>query len=694
MKSSLWFRFLTLSLAALWMLIFLPLSAQEGRLTPEKLWEMGRVSMDDISPDGKTVVFGITRYNLEENKGNRDLYTVPATGGEIRKITSMERSEVQARWRPDGKKIGFLSSESGSMQLWEMSPDGSAKKQITKVEGGISGFLYAPTGDKILYTRDVKIDQTVNELYPDLPHAKARIIDDLMYRHWTQWHDYAYSHIFVVDYDEGEITGDPVDIMAGEPYDSPLNPFGGIEEIAWSPDGVLIAYTCKKLTGKDAAQSTDSDIYLYDVAAETTVNLTEGMDGYDKEPAFSPDGEFIAWNSMKEPGFESDRNRIFIANVRSHNKWELTEGLDQDTNHPQWSKDGKTIYCITGIQATYQMASIEVDSKKLTVITKGEHNYYSIRQGKEGLVGLRTTISNPAELFYVDLKKGDQKQITTTNDFLLKQLSMGKVEKRMIETTDGKEMLTWVIYPPNFDKNKKYPTLLYCQGGPQSAVSQFFSYRWNFQLMAASDYIIVAPNRRGLPSFGRRWNDQISGDWGGQAMKDYLSAIDALAKEDYVDETRLGAVGASFGGYSVYWLAGNHEKRFKTFISHCGLFNLESWYGTTEELFFANKDLGGPYWENKPNAMYKLHSPHLYAGNWDTPILVIHNELDFRVPLGEGMQAFTAARLQDIPARFLYFPEEGHWVLQPQNGVLWHRVFFEWLDQWLKPSGKDSEEER
>ena len=659
------------------------LHAQSEGLTPEKLWKLGRVSLDDISPDGKTAIYGITRYNLEENKGNRDLYQISVEGGNVKKITAFERSESQARYRHDGQKIGFLSSESGSTQLWEMSPDGSDKKQITKVEGGISGFIYSPTGDKILYLKDVKLDQTVNELYPDLPHANARIIDDLMFRHWNQWHDYAYSHIFVVDYTDGEVTGDAIDIMEGEPFDAPLNPFGGIEQITWSPNGFLIAYTCKKLSGKEYAESTNSEIYLYDLQGEKTTNVTEGMPGYDMEPVFSSDGKFLAWNSMEKAGFESDRNRIFVMDVYAQNKVEITEGLDQDANHPQWSEDGKHIYFATGVQATYQLASIEVASKKLSQITRGTHNLSGFQLAGKGMVASKTTMSNPAELVYIELKSGKVTPITTTNQSVLNSVKMGKVEKRMIKTTDGLDMLTWVIYPPDFDETKSYPTLLYCQGGPQSAVSQSFSYRWNFQLMAANGYIVVAPNRRGLPSFGRRWNDQISGDWGGQAMKDYLSAIDELAKEEYVDESRLGAVGASFGGYSVYWLAGNHDKRFKAFISHCGLYNMESWYGTTEELFFANQDIGGPYWDVKPNATYKLHSPHLYAGNWDTPILVIHNEKDFRVPLGEGLQAFQAARLQDIPARFLYFPTEGHWVLGPQNGVLWHRVYFEWLGKWL-----------
>lgn len=676
-------RKIALSIICLWACIT-QVQGQGDRLTPEKLWQLGRVSLDDVSPSGKQVIFGVSRYNLTENKGNRDLYLIDSEGGPVKKITAFESSEFNARWRPDGQRIGFLSAESGTVQLWEMNPDGSDKRQMTEIEGGITSFLYAPKGDRILYTKDVKLDPTVNELYKDLPKAEARIIDDLMYRHWNEWHDYAYSHIFVAPYREEELIQTGKDIMAGERFDSPMNPFGGIEEIAWSPDGLTIAYTCKKVVGKQYAESTNSDIYLYEVQNETTTNLTEGMMGYDREPAFSPDGLSIAWNSMEKPGFESDRNRIFVADLATGQKREVTKNWDRDANHPSWSKDGATIYYVTGEQATYQLGAIELESGKRTMLTEGQHNYTQFAVTENALIASRMDMSHPSELYRVSLKQGEQTQLTEINRSILSSLNMGKVEKRMIKTTDHKQMLVWVIYPPNFDATRKYPTLLYCQGGPQSAVSQFFSYRWNFQLMAANDYIIVAPNRRGLPSFGREWNDQISGDWGGQAMDDYLSAIDALAEEAYVDENRLGAVGASFGGYSVYWLAGNHNKRFKTFISHCGLFNLESWYGTTEELFFANQDLEGPYWELAPNVSYKIHSPHLYVRNWDTPILVVHGEKDFRVPIGEGMQAFNAAQIQGIPSRFLYFPKEGHWVQSPQNGVLWHRVFFDWLDRYLK----------
>lgn len=659
-------------------------SAQTRGITPEKLWDLGRVSMDAVSPDGKMVLYGVTRYDLEANKGNRDLYIIPADGGQVRKITAFEGSEYNAVFRPDGQKIGFLSSESGSSQLWEMNPDGSDLHQVSDIEGGMTGFKYSPTGDKILFTQEVKIDANMQERYPDLPLADARVIDNLMYRHWNEWEDGSYSHIFLMDYEDGSLSGEPMDIMEGERFDSPLKPFGGMEQIAWSQDGFVVAYTCKKMNGLEYATSTDSDIYLYDLQANSTSNLTEGMTGYDMNPAFSPDGETIAWNSMEKAGYESDRNRLFVATLGTSDVRELSAALDQNCNGPAWSNDGSKVYFTSEIQGTIQLCSLEADGAKYSQITAGEHNIYGFGETKNGFVVDRVSISSPAELYKVD-DKGKLEAITTTNESILASVKMGKVEKRMVKATDGEEILTWVIYPPDFDESKEYPALLYCQGGPQATVSQFFSYRWNFQLMAAAGYVVVAPNRRGLPSFGQQWNEDISLDWGGQAMDDLLSAIDDVKEEPYVDADRLGAVGASFGGYSVYWLAGNHDERFKAFISHCGLFNLESWYGTTEELFFANQDVGGPYWEENrnTNTSYQIHSPHNYVGNWDTPILVIHSEKDFRVPIGEGIQAFHAAQIQGIPSRFLYFPNEGHWVLKPQNGMLWHRVFFEWLEEYM-----------
>lgn len=659
-------------------------TAQTRGLTPEKLWDLGRVSLSAVSPDGEMVLYGVTKYDLEANRGNRDLYIIPAKGGQVRKITAFDGSEYNAVFRPDGQKIGFLSGESGSSQLWEMNLDGSDLTQVSDVEGGMTGFLYSPTGDKILFTQEVKIDASMQERYPDLPLAEARVIDDLMYRHWNEWEDGYYSHIFLMDYEDGAVSGDPLDIMEGERFDAPLKPFGGMEQIAWSADGFVVAYTCKKMNGLDYATSTDSDIYLYDLQANTTTNMTEGMTGYDMNPAFSPDGTSIAWNSMEKAGYESDRNRLFVATLGTAEVRELSAALDQNCNGPVWSNDNAHLYFTSELQGTIQLCGIEVEGAKYAQITSGEHNVYGFGETKDGFVVDRVSMSSPAELYTVD-SKGNMEAITSTNQSILSTVKMGKVEKRMVKATDGEEILTWVIYPPDFDESKEYPALLYCQGGPQSTVSQFFSYRWNFQLMAAAGYVVVAPNRRGLPSFGQQWNEDISLDWGGQAMDDLLSAIDDVKEEPYVDEDRLGAVGASFGGYSVYWLAGNHDERFKAFISHCGLFNLESWYGTTEELFFANQDIGGPYWDQNrnTNTSYQIHSPHTYVGNWDTPILVIHSEKDFRVPIGEGIQAFHAAQIQGVPSRFLYFPKEGHWVLKPQNGLLWHRVFFEWLEEYL-----------
>lgn len=664
-------------------------------MTPERLWAFGRVSDEQIAPDGEAVLYGVTYYDVEENKGNRQLYVVEVKGGESKKITDLDESVYNARWRPDGERIGFLSNASGSMQLWEINPDGTGKKQITDFDRGIANFAYAPTMNYISFTMDVKLDSTVQDRYPDLPKANARVIDDLMYRHWDGWHDFRYSHVFYAPYKEGRVTGQPVDVMEGEKFDSPLKPFGGTAHIAWSADGRFIAYVAKKLKGKEYAVSTNSEVYLYDLETGSTKNLTEGNEGYDTNPVFSPGGTRLAWLSMERAGFESDKNVLHIYDLPSGRKHAVTTDIDASVSQAIWSEEGKKLYLIIGVEATYQVFELDIaralkNNKRLKFsdlrpLTNGAHNYNSIAiAGDKFLIGHKNSISMPAELFRIDIKRAREVQLTFTNKALLDKTLMGEVSKRMIKTSDGKDMLTWVIYPPHFDPDKQYPTLLYCQGGPQSAVSQFFSYRWNFQLMAANGYIIVAPNRRGLPTFGQEWNDEISGDWGGQAMKDYLSAIDDVAKAPYVDKDNLGAVGASYGGYSVYYLAGIHKGRFKAFVSHAGLFNLESWYGSTEEMFFANWDLKGPYWDDANKPVYETFSPHKLVRNWDTPILIIHGQKDFRVPVTQGMEAFNAAQLQGIPSKFLYYPDEGHWILGVQNGLLWHRVFFDWLDKYLK----------
>lgn len=653
-------------------------------LKPETLWKFGRISEPKVSPDGKQVLFGVTEYSIEANKGNTDLYLMKISGGkDPLRLTNTPFSENGARWRPDGKKIGFLSSESGSMQLWEINPDGTGKIQVTNVEGGIANFNYAPSGDRIYFTAEVKMFSTVADKYPDLPLANGRVIDGLMYRHWNQWSDEYCSHLFGAGYKDGKLTSDPVDLTPGEEWDTPTGPFGGEEQLSWSPTGKMIAYSSKKLKGTEFATSTNSDIYVLDLNTVQTINVSLGNEGYDNEPVFSPLGRYIAWLSMKTPGFEADKNRIILYDRIANVKKDLTAGVDQSAGNLRWSRDGQYLYFESPVQGTHQIFEVDINTGKIRQITTGIHDLTAFEVAGNELIAVRTTMSNPAELWKVDIKSGKMEQFTFVNQSLLSTLKLGQVRKRMVKTTDGKDMLTWVIYPPDFDSTKKYPTILYCQGGPQSMVSQFFSYRWNFQLMAAQGYIVVAPNRRGLPGFGQAWNDEISGDWGGQAMKDLLSAIDDVSKESYVDKDRRGAIGASFGGYSVYWLAGNHHGRFKSFIAHCGVFNLTGMYGHTEEIFFSNHDMGGPYWKEPVPRSYTEFSPHLFVKNWDTPILVIHNERDFRVPLSEGMQAFTAAQLKGIKSRFLYFSDEGHWVTRPQNSLLWQREFFAWLKETL-----------
>jgi dipeptidyl aminopeptidase/acylaminoacyl peptidase len=650
----------------------------QEKLSPETLWKFKRLSDVRVSPDGKSMIYGISSYDLGSNSGNRNIYLSSLENNKHEQLTNMEGSEFNAIWRPDGKKIAYINSR---LELWEMNPDGSEKRKVQGLDQKIRGFAYAPDMEHVLLLIRVKLNPTAREIYPDLPKSDVRIIDDLMYRHWDSWDDYAYNHIFIAGYNDGNISG-LKDIMPEEPYHAPDEPWGGMEEICWHPDGSKIAYACKKLKGKEYTLSTNTDIYEYDLKTGETINLSIGMPGYDRAPLYAPDGKSILWQSMETPAYEADKERLIIHYFSSGRTKDLSKEFDQNTGHYIWDKKGKSIYFISAIHGCEQIYNL-IPGKKPVQITKGMHNYTSLALAADVLIAEKMSMSQPTELYKVNPEDGTETQITFYNKTILETLEMGRVEERWIKTTDNKDMLVWVIYPPAFDPQKKYPAILYCQGGPQSAVSQFFSYRWNFQIMAAHDYIVVAPNRRGLPGFGTEWNRQISEDYGGQNMKDYLSAIDALAKEDYIDEDRLGAVGASYGGFSVYWLAGHHENRFKAFISHCGMFNFESWYGTTEELWFGNFDLGGPYWD-KPRPQSYEFSPHLFVDQWNTPILIITGGLDFRVPFTESVQAFQAAQLRNIPSRFLYFPNESHFILEPQNAVLWQREFFKWLDQWLK----------
>ena len=653
-------------------------------MTPEILWSFGRIGEPDVSPDGTNVLYSVTNYNIAENKSYRDLYTVSVNGGSPVRLTSTPEKESSAIWRPDGKKIGYLSAKSGEMQLWEMNPDGTEAIQVSEIKGGISGLKYSPDMTRVLFTADVKAKPDVHDLFPDLPKANAHLETNLMYKHWDEWVE-TVPHPFVADYANGKITN-AIDLLEGEPYESPMKPFGGVEQLAWRPDGKTIAYTCRKKTGKDYALSTNSDIYFYNVETKKTENKTQGMMGYDQNPVFSPDGKYLAWESMERDGYEADKIRLFVMNLATGEKTDYSADFDQNSTNLNWSANSKSLYFISCWHALTQIYKLDLPTKKITQITKGVHDYGFVAEAKDKLIGVKHSMSKPDEIYAIEPKTGTETELSFQNKSILDQLTLAKVEERWIKTTDNKEMLTWVVYPPHFDPAKKYPTILFCEGGPQSTVSQFWSYRWNFQQMAANGYIVVAPNRRGLPGFGKEWLEQISGDYGGQNMKDYLSAIDAVAREPFVDKDKLGCVGASYGGFSVYWLAGHHEKRFKAFIAHDGMFNLEQQYLETEEMWFVNWDLGGPYWDKSNTVAQRSYanSPHLFIDKWDSPILVIHGEKDYRILASQGMAAFNAAVLRGVPAQMLIFPEENHWVLQPQNGILWQRVFKQWLDKWLK----------
>ena len=657
---------------------------ENGRMTPEILWAFGRVGNVEVSPDETKILYSVSYYSVEQNKSNSELFVMNADGSGKKQITKTANKEIAAKWMSDSKHIAFLSNESGSMQLWTMKDDGTARTRLTDREGDISDFSFSPDERKVLLVADVKYGKRTADIHPDLPKASGVIVNDLMYKHWDEWVQ-TVPHPFVADIEGGKLTNER-DILKDEPYESPMKPFGGIEQLAWSPDGKTIAYTCRKKTGKEYALSTNSDIYFYDLESGKSVNKTEGMMGYDQNPVFSPNGEWLAWESMEHDGYESDKSRLFVMDVKTGEKKDISAAFDQNSNGLKWSVDGQSIYFISCYHAVTQIYKADLKEDKIMPVTKGVHDYGTVIPMKNQLIGVKQSMSKPDEIYAINASTGEEKELSFENKDILDKLEMGKVEERWITTTDNKQMHTWVIYPPHFDPAKKYPTLLFCEGGPQSTVSQFWSYRWNFQIMAANDYIIVAPNRRGLPGFGYEWLKQISGDYGGQNMKDYLSAIDAVAKEPYVDKDKLGCVGASYGGFSVYWLAGHHQKRFKAFIAHDGMFNLPQQYLETEEKWFVNWDLGGAYWE-KHNAIAQrsyANSPHLFVDKWDTPILIIHGEKDYRILASQGMAAFDAAVLRGVPAEMLIYPDENHWVLKPQNGILWQRTYFGWLDKWLK----------
>jgi dipeptidyl aminopeptidase/acylaminoacyl peptidase len=667
------------------------------RMTPELLWKLGRLGEAVLSPDGGKIAYTVRRYELSENKGSSTLMLMSLDDGSEKKLLDAWSSIGSLQWIGDGETAKLFveaapaakddEEDAPVPQAWSIDASTGESIQVTDLEDGIANLKVAPTGDQIAFTLDIKLDKTVNELYEDLPEADARIIDGLMYRHWNAWHDYKYSHLHVAKLIDGK-AGEVKDLMEGVKADCPVPPFGGSEQFAWSPEGKQIAYTLK--VDPKWAESTDSNVMLVNVKSGKTRNMTEMMKGYDKDPSFSPDGKWLAYQSMERAGFESDRNRIMLLNRLTGDQKELTIGLDQNANGIHWSPDSKRVLFSSEYRGSNQVFEIGLESPGTArQVTKGNFNWSIVDLLPDGksAIATRMNMLRPNELTLLNLEDASDKVLSHINDEVFETLELPSIEERMVTATDGKKIQCWVIYPPGFDKkaDKKWPLLTYCQGGPQGQIGQWFSYRWNFHLMAANDYVIVAPNRRGLPGFGRKWNDQISGDWGGQAMKDILSATDSMLKEPYIDREKSGAVGASFGGYTVYWLMGNHVDRFQTMIAHCGVFNLESMYGSTEELFFVNWDLGGPYWgSEEAQKKYEEFSPHKFVKNWKTPLMVIHGQKDFRVPVTQGMEAFTAAQVNEVPSRFLYFPGEGHWVQKPQNGVLWHRVFFDWLDRYCK----------
>ena len=654
------------------------ITIEGGRLTPEALWAMGRIN--SVLPNEQTnqLAYTVSYYSVEENRSTSWIRTAKETNDGRLKTESEWVGYEPAWW---GNQIAYLNAG----KLYVRNEKGKVIT-LTGFEHDIDGFLLSPKGDKIILIAQVKTVASTADKHPDLPLASGRVVDDLMYKHWDEWTETA-PHPFLC---ELKNTGSQlsivnyIDLLEGTPYESPMKPFGGVEQLAWSPNGKQIAYTCRKKAGLEYAISTNSDIYLYDLETGTHTNLTEGNMGYDTNPSYSPNGEYIAWQSMKRDGYESDENRLMICNLLTGKQTFLSQGLNTNVDSYYW-KDDNTLVFSAVWHATAMLYEINLQGER-TCLTSGQYDYVPAANVGDTYYCLRHSMREANEIFR--FKQGEEPvQISFENENIYSQITMGEVVPRWQKTTDGKDMLTWIIYPPHFDPSKKYPTLLYCEGGPQSPVSQFWSFRWNFMMMSANDYIIVAPNRRGLPGFGNEWNEQISGDYGGQCMKDYLSAIDEfVASEPYVDKDHLGCVGASFGGFSVYWLAGHHNKRFKAFIAHDGIFNMEMQYLETEEKWFANWDMGGAYWDKKNQIAQRTfaNSPHLFVDKWDTPILCIHGEKDYRILANQGMAAFDAAKMRGVEAQLLIFPDENHWVLKPQNGILWQRTFFGWLDKWLK----------
>ena len=704
----------------------------DGRMTPEALWAMGRISGYSASPDGTKIVYQVGYYSVKHNKSHHVLYMMNADGSGKTLLTKGSKNETDPAWL-DNETVAFTTAG----EIWSMKADGTDRRQLSKTDGSVEGFKFSPDKQKVIIIKTLPYHDVIQQNPADLPKATGRLVTDLMYRHWDHY-VVSVQHPFVYSVRDGfAIAAEGKDMLEGMPWECPMEPFGGIEQLDWSPDSKKIAYTCRMKTGLEYSISTDSDIWLYNTelldpahegAVEDNFNLCKGMDymtgawkepktdptktmkfqsvnspenlkynvGYDQNPKFSPDGKYVAWLSMERNGYEADRQRLCVCELATGKKTYLTESFDSNVDDFCWSDNPKDalIYYIGVWHGTENLYAVNWKGE-VKQLTDTWHDFGSLQMlnNKRQILAERHCFTAPADLYVVtpNFKKPEKtvvSQITEENKQILDQLDRPTVQQRWVKTNDGKQMLTWIILPPNFDETKKYPTLLFCEGGPQSPVSQFWSYRWNFMFMASQGYVIVAPNRRGLPGFGQEWLEQISGDWTGQCMDDYLSAIDDAAQNlPYVDRDHMGAVGASFGGFSVYFLAGHHDKRFKCFIAHDGAFNLEAMYTETEENWFSNWEYDDAYWNKDQTDRAKKtyeNSPHRFVDRWDTPILCIHGEKDYRIVASQAMSAFNAARYRGIPAQLLIFPDENHWVLKPQNGILWQRTYFNWLDRWLK----------
>ena len=650
------------------------MNAQEV-MTPETLWKLRKISVQGASPDHSLVVYRTSQTDLETEKNVYKTYLLNTSSSQSVPFDLGKKSFIQ--W----DKNGIYALEDG--KIYRSNDNGKSWKEFYTIGKDAQNIKVSPDGQKVAFSREVQLEKIYSkDKYSDVPNSSAQVYTDLNHRHWDTWYAGKYNHIFVVSVKENSSAAK--DLLEGKAYDSPQKPFGGGEDFIWSPDAKHIIYVTKAKTGKEYAVSTNTDIFLYELATGKTSNLTEGMMGYDLNPKFSPNGKYLLWQSMARDGYEADKNDIYVMDWGNRSKTNLTKNWDDSvTGDVFWANDSQNIYFTAAFRGTKQLFTVN-QNKTVKQVTKGDFDVNAVfAQNKNSLLVNRNDAFHSPELYSVDLKNGKMKQVTDVNADFYQKLKLGHSELKMVKTTDGKEMGVWFHYPPNFDPNKKYPALLYCQGGPQSALTPYFSLRWNFSLMTANDYIVIAPNRRGMPGWGTKWNEQISQDWGGQSIQDYLSAADFAKELPYIDKDRMGAVGASYGGYSVLMLAGVHQNRFKTFISHNGLFDTKSWYGTTEELWFANWDMGGSPWDNPSSKSYTKFNPSSYVNNWNTPIMIIQGNIDFRVPYEQGQQAFQVARLKNIKSKFLYFPDENHWVLKPQNALVWQREFFSWLKETL-----------